>query len=61
MRYSREQLGERWRKKPIPFLVSLCYNFNIIGGALSLLGGVVRVLELGDVLPRAFGRARDRD
>ena len=51
----------RWRKKPIPFLVSLFYNVNIIGGVLSLLGGVVRVLELGDVLSRAFDRARDRD
>ena len=48
-------------KKPIPFLVSLFYNVNIIGGALSLLGGVVRVLELSDVLPRASERARDRD
>ena len=49
-------------KKPIPFsLVSLFYNVNIIGGVLSLLGGVVRVLELGDVLSRAFDRARDRD
>ena len=51
----------RWRKKPIPFLVSLFYNVNIIGGVLSLLGGVVRVLELGDVLSRASERARDRD
>jgi len=50
----------RWRKKPT-LLVSLFYNVNIIGGVLSLLGGVVRVLELGDVLSRAFDRARDRD
>ena len=51
----------RWRKKPIPFLVSLFYNVNIIGGVLSLLGGAVRVLELSDVLSRASERARDRD
>ena len=61
MRYSREQLGEMEKRNQSLFLVSLFYNVNIIGGVLSLLGGVVRVLELGDVLSRASDRAGDRD